>query len=384
VLLFLDRPTVGRRRPRIDGLGALLVSVGMFLLVFGISEGGAYGWWRPIDRFSLGGFAPWPQSWPLSPVPVVFVAAALLLGAFVAVEVRQERAGRGPLFEFGQLRHPGFRYGLVTTAILSLGQLGTMFVLAVYLQNARGLSPLATGLWLLPLGVWITIGARTGAAITHRLGATVTVQIGLPMLMLGSVFAALVISPDVSFWGLFLALSFAGFGGGITNSQLTSVILFDIDPDKTGAASGTTSTLRQAGAALGVAIIGTILTVQTIHHTGAIVRTSGLPPAVEVRSLARLHEYGTNFQPPPGVTPSEAATLDRALEDGMTDAAVPALLFSAFVVAVSFAMSFRIPRIAPSARPETRDARTMEMLESLESLEPVQPSRDAVLGPSDP
>ncbi len=356
----------------------------MFLLVFGISEGGAYGWWAPIDRFSLGGALVWPQSWPVSPVPVVFVASAILLGAFVAVEVRKERAGRDPLFEFGQLRHPGFRYGLLTTAILSLGQLGMMLVLAVYLQNARGLSPLATGMWLLPLGVWIAIGARVGASITHRLGATVTVQIGLPTLLLGVVFAALVLSPDVSFWLVFVALSFAGFGGGITNSQLTSVILYDIDPDKTGAASGTTSTLRQAGAALGVAIIGTILTVQTIHHTGAIVRASDLPPTVEVRSLAQLHEYGTNFEPPPGVTPSEAATLDHALEDGMTDAAEPALLYSAFVIALSIAMSFRIPRIAPSARPETREARTMEMLESLEALEPVEPSRDAVLGPSDP
>jgi hypothetical protein len=161
------------------------------------------------------------------------------------------------------------------------------------------------------------------------------------------------------------------------------VILYDIEGDKMGVASGMTSTVRQVGAALGVAVIGTILTVQTIHHTAANVRAAELPASLEARSLARLHEYGANFTPPPGAPPEEAATLTRALEDGMTDGARPALWFAATMVGLSVLMSLRIPRIGHLPRPDTPEARRLEMIEAFEALEPLEPSRDLVRRPPD-
>jgi MFS family permease len=383
VMMFLRPTPRAVRRPRLDGLGAVLVTSGLFLLVFGISEGGTYGWWRSIKRHSIGGLEPWPASWPLSPVPFVFAASALLLTAFVVVERRQEQRGGDPLFEFGQLHVPRFRYGLATTGVLALGQLAQTFVLAVYLQDARGLSPLATGLWLLPLGVWMSVGARIGASLAHRFGPTETIRIGLPLQFLGVLATALLISPEITFVQLFLGLTLFGLGLGVANSQLTNVILYDIEATKVGVASGATSTLRQMGAALGVASIGTIVTVQTIHHTSVNFRAADLPTALTVRSTARLHELGTSFTPPTGTPPAEAAVLTGALEEGMTEGTRPALLFAAAMVALSVVMSLRIPRIGQLARPRTPEARAMEMIEAFEALEPVEPSRDLVLGPPD-
>jgi EmrB/QacA subfamily drug resistance transporter len=383
VLVFLRPTPRARRRPQLDGLGAVLVSMGLFLLVLGISEGGTYGWWRAIAPVSIGGWQPWPASWLLSPVPVVFAAAALLLTLFVVVERRKERTGGDPLFELGQLRILGFRYGLATTGLLALGQLGQTLLLAVYLQEAQGLSPLATGLWLLPMGVWMSVGARGGAALAHRVGPTETIRIGLPFQLAGVLVLAWVLSPTMTFWQVFLSVTLFGLGLGIANSQLTNVILYDIEESKTGVASGMTSTLRQVGAALGVAIIGTILTVQTVHHTTANIRAANLPAGLEARSLVRLRDYSTNFTPPPGTPPSEAATLTRALEDGMTEGARPALWFAATMVGLSVLMSLRIPRIGQLARPDTPEARTLEMIESFEALEPLEPSRELVRGPPD-
>ena len=75
-----------------------------------------------------------------------------------------ERDDRDPLFEFGQLRHLGFRYGLLTTMVLAMGQFGLLFILPVLLQNGEHLSALRAGEWMLPQGVLIALGARRSAA----------------------------------------------------------------------------------------------------------------------------------------------------------------------------------------------------------------------------
>ena len=101
-----------------------------------------------------------------------------------------------------------------------------------------------------------------------------------------------------------------GLGIGFATSQLTNVILSEIDRDKSGVASGANTTVRQVGAALGIAVIGSILTVQTIHHTTERVRASPVVSTpVKVRSVAAIQEAGPSFQPPPGTPPREAAAL---------------------------------------------------------------------------
>jgi EmrB/QacA subfamily drug resistance transporter len=330
VLLFLDRDEPPTRRPRLDLFGAALVSVGLFLLVFGISEGHRYGWWTPLEGPSIAGVAI---------IPFAFAIAAVLLVAFVSVERRKERAGRDPLFEFGELRHHGYRYGLLTTATLAMGQVGQMFVLAFYLQEGRGLSALDAGLWLLPMGPGIIVGSRLGAAMTHRIGITPTVRWGLVLQLVGLVIGALFVSPTMTFATMCVAIVLFGLGIGIASSQLTNVILSDIHDDKSGVASATNNTVRQVGAALGIAIVGTIL-----------------------------------------------ATQGGAGLEGVSDATAVALWFTVATSVLGIAFSFLIPHIEPPRVPTDASdpdhlGRTMEMLEAMEAVEPIEPSRDVVLGP---
>ena len=77
--------------------------------------------------------------------------AVAVLFAFYKLERWKERTDRSPLFEFGQLRHRGFRYGLITTSVLAMGQLGMFFVLPVFLQDAKHLSAETNGFWMLPV-----------------------------------------------------------------------------------------------------------------------------------------------------------------------------------------------------------------------------------------
>src|SRR4051812_37930973 len=106
-LLFMRPSKVSGRRERLDVPGALLISTGMFLLVFGISEGSTYGWGRALESLDVVGRTIWPSSMPLSIVPVSFVLSFCLLFAFYRVQRHKERAGTDPLFEFSNLERPG-------------------------------------------------------------------------------------------------------------------------------------------------------------------------------------------------------------------------------------------------------------------------------------
>jgi EmrB/QacA subfamily drug resistance transporter len=380
VLLFLRATPRAAQRPRLDFIGAALIASGMFLFVLGISEGGRYGWWRPLEAVSVNGAVVWSTSAPLSPVPFAFALSVVLLATFVVVERRKERAGRDPLFEFGQLRHRGFRYGLLTNLLLSMGQLVMMLLLVVFLQASNHLTAEQTGLWLLPIGVGIAVGARIGTWFAHRLGPTYTVRIGLGVQVLAFVEMAAVIGPGVSFAALCIGMSAFGIGLGMASSQLTNVVLSDVDEDKQGVAGGSNTTVRQVGGALGIAIVGTILTVQTIHHTSQAIRSARLPAPVQVQAIAQVHAAGTNYAPAADTTAREAAVLEEALVDGVADAARVALVFATVALAFGLALSFLVPVIAPVARPRDDEGRTVELLESLEGMEPMEPTRDVVLG----
>lgn len=265
-LLFMPRGTPSDRRERIDLPGALLIASGMFLLVFGISEGAAYGWLTPKAPFVIAGSTIWPTSMPVSIVTVAFVASAVLLWSFYRLQRAKERAGTGPLFEFSNLGRPGFRYGTLTLMLLAMGQVAFLFVLSVVLQDGQQLSAVRTGLWLVPSGLFIVAGSQLGSWLTRLVGTTNVVRTGLLFEALGLTSVAIALSPDIHLWQLLPGFALFGTGIGFAGSQLNNVILSDVPADRAGAASGANTTVRMIGSALGIAIVSSLLATQLAHH----------------------------------------------------------------------------------------------------------------------
>jgi EmrB/QacA subfamily drug resistance transporter len=347
-MLFMAPSPRSERRQRIDIPGALLIASGMFLFVFGLSEGGTYGWFVALRDFTVGPWTVWSSDAAVSMVPVSFVLSIVLLTTFVVVERAKERADDDPLFEFGQLRHLGFRYGLLTTMILSMGQLGLIFVMAVFLQDGRHLSAVDNGLWLLPIGVAIVLGSQCGGRLVHRVGATTVVRVGLSLEVLGLVLVALVISPHVTFLSLLPGFLLFGTGIGFAVAQLTNVVLSDVPAERAGSASGANSTVRQIGSALGIAVVGTLLTTLTVRHAvDAINSAIDLPPDVKARVVSGVRAGGVSFDSSSIGSPAAAATVRHALDSAVTAGARPALFFAAGVVAIGTAVSFLIPKVGP-------------------------------------
>jgi hypothetical protein len=317
----------------------------------------------------------------VSLVAAAFAGAVLLLGTFVVVERRKGRAGRDPLFEFGELRHRGFRYGLLTTGILAMGQLALILVLSVFLQDGARLSAVEVGVWLIPMGVAIMCGARIGAIITNRHDAVTTVRSGLVVQCIGMVVVITQLGPDITFWQLAMGIAVYGVGIGASSAQLVNVVLSDVDPAKSGVASGTNTTVRQVGAALGIATVSSILTQQTVNHAAANIRDSALPRNLQAQSIALLDRLGTSFSPPTGTRPRDAVTLIQAVADGVADAARPALLFALSTMVVALLLSSLIPRSTALRRPPTGDEHTTELLDALAIYEPVELPSDVALDP---
>jgi EmrB/QacA subfamily drug resistance transporter len=348
--LFM-RADRGGERTRLDGPGALLIAAGSFSLVFGLSMGARYGWWTPVTDLTIAGNTVWPATQPVSLIPFAFLVAALCIGAFVLVDVQKERTDRDPLFAFSQLRHRGFRWGLLTTMVLAMGQFAVLFVVPVLLQRARNLSALGAGAWLIPQGVVMAFAAPFASRLAYRISVTSIVRLGLVLQVIALGWCALVASRTVSFWALLPALLLFGIGIGFASSQLTNVVMSDVDPDKTGVAGGANTTVRQVGLALGIAVFSSFLHVLTIRHATSSLRTAALPEGVKTAAREALQTDGVNFAPPAGVAPADASTLRHLAENAVASGARPALLFAAAVVTVGTALSFLIPKVTVADTP---------------------------------
>ncbi len=340
-----ERPA---RRPGIDAPGAAMIAAGSFAFVFGLSEAASYGMLRPLQDFSVNGRVVWPASRPISIAPVAIAVAAVILVGFYAFERSKERRDRDPLFEFSQLEHLSFRYGLQTTMVLAMGQFGFLLVIPVLLQDGQHFTALRTGVYMVPMGALIALGAPIGARFTRIIGTTRVVRTGLVFEAVGLVVVALMISPHTTLLALVPGSVLFGIGVGFASSQLTNVILSEVDRDKAGVASGTNTTVRQVGAALGIAVIGSLLNAQAIRHAVRAVRASArISASVKAATIASIRAKGVNYAPAAGAPRGEVHALTQALQTSVVSGARPALLFAAGVVALGALLSLLIPTYGP-------------------------------------
>ncbi|MFK4761958.1 DHA2 family efflux MFS transporter permease subunit [Microbacterium sp. ZW T5_45] len=252
--------TVGESRSDqvrgIDGVGAALSVVTMGGLVFGLIEGRTYGWWAVEQRLQVGEW-----TWPLdvSPIPFAFGLFLIGLAAFLVWSIRRQRAGRPTLLELRLFSIASFRNGNIAAAVVALGEFGVILALPLWLQFVLGFDALQTGLLLLALAGGSFLASGIAGASSGKVAPVWVVRAGLLAEIIGVAGVGFAIGPDAS-WGPLIPFLFVyGLGVGLATAQLTGVVLADVPVADSGAASGTQSTSRQLGAALGVAILGTVL-----------------------------------------------------------------------------------------------------------------------------
>lgn len=331
-------------RRGVDGLGTLIASVGMAAVVFGLIESSTFGWLHQ-------------DSGALSPVPFVLAAGVALLGLFVVVELRRERGGRTVLAHLGIFGAPTFRYGVIAALIVSLGEFGMLFTMPLVLQGAMGYSALGTGWLMMALAAGSFLVSAATPKLTDRFGqrAVVRVGLGLEALSVG----ALALALPGSGWVLAAALFGYGAGVGMATAQLTSVVLADVPVALSGEASGMTTTFRQLGSALGVALLGGLLLTSLSSGTEDRLSAAGLPEPAKDRLVTMVHGSAGAAIPGLRANPSTAAAGEQAAE-AMVSAARQTTGIAAGILGLGL--------LATLALPASTDRRSEDVPETAPAL----------------
>jgi EmrB/QacA subfamily drug resistance transporter len=337
--ILVVRESRDERAKGIDPPGVVVVTLGLLGVVFGIIEASRYGWFKAISSTKFLG---------LSPVPWSIVAGALFLATFVVLEDRRAQAGKPVVFDFRDLVHRGFRYGLINTAVLAMGEFGAFFVLPIFMQAGLHLSAIRAGTWLLPAGISAFLGGALGGALSRRFGPKYVITVGLVLESAGIFGYVLAFGPHTTFLSLLPALVLHGIGIGFATSQLTNVVLSDIPPQKAGSASGAAGMVRQVGTALGIALIGAIFLSQARSNiTDALDRNPAIPPAARAQIVAGIENGVGGGTAPKGADPRMGALISN----GVADASKPAVGFAGAVVLLGALLSTLVPNIPPDTPP---------------------------------
>lgn len=246
---------------RLDPVGLVLATTGLLGVVYALVEGRTQDW------------AAW--------IWVVGAAGVLVLAAFVVQQVRRERRTGSALLPMRLFSDRGFSAGLVTQGAFQGALAGFALVLTVYVQTGLGWSAIHAGLTLLPFSLGAFVGTAVSVPLGMKLGKVVMVTgAGLQSVATVWVLATVRARADaLATWSLVPALLVAGIGLGLLVVPLADVALATIPTDEAGAASGAYGTVQQVGAALGVAVIGTVFfsVVGTSYDVGSL--RSGLVAA---------------------------------------------------------------------------------------------------------
>ena len=293
----------------VDLPGLLTSSAAICLLVYTIIEAPHYGWGAPR---SIAGFA----------------GTALLGAVFVVLE----RRARAPMIDVTLFRVPAFSAasGAVTVAFFAL--FGFIFLITQYLQYIRHYGALSTGIRILPVAVSIAAGSIVGAQLAGRLGTRVIVVSGL--VLFGLSFAWIAVSTVTEPYPQIAAqMVIMGTGLGLTSTPATESILSVLPPAKAGIGSAVNDATREAGGALGVAVIGSVFNSVYQHQLAA----SALHTLPAAAFAAARDSVGAAL----------ALARNAPLAQGVTNSFMDGLHFACVIAAVvcwgGAAAAFRLP-----------------------------------------
>jgi EmrB/QacA subfamily drug resistance transporter len=222
---------------RLDLVGTGLITLGLIDIVLPLVEGRQHGW--PAWTWLCLGAAPFT------------------LAAFALHQRRLSRRGGAPLLDPALFSARTFSAGLATQLLFWSGQASYFLVLALYLQQGRGLGALDAGLMFTVLAAAYLVASMYAPALAPRLGRRLP-MLGALSLALGHALLAVVVADGGSLALLAPGMLLEGAGMGLIITPLTSTVLASLEPDRAGAASGALSTTQQIGNTIGVAVTGVI------------------------------------------------------------------------------------------------------------------------------
>jgi DHA2 family multidrug resistance protein-like MFS transporter len=295
---------------RLDVLGAVLSIAGLFALVYAIIQAGTEGW-------------------TATPVLYAFGAAAVLLGAFIFWELKF----KGAMLPLHFFKNMSFTGANVALTLVAFGLMGAFFFLGQFLQSVQGYTPFQAGLRLLPMALVSFFSAAGSAKVAERIGTKLTVAIGIFIAAVGFFYLTMVAAVDTSYLNIAIAMSITSLGIGMTMSPATNSVMGSIPVSQSGIGSAMNNTTRQIGAALGVAILGSILNATYIARIDAVSWPAQLP--AEAMEAIRNSIQGAHIVAQQVPVPQLAQMIIDQSNEAFTAGSAHALLVAAIILAIT-------------------------------------------------
>jgi EmrB/QacA subfamily drug resistance transporter len=266
-ILLLRHSARGDNRDRIDFVGAVLVSGGLFGVVFGVSNVPNDGWG--------------------SPVTITFLAVgAALLVAFVVVE----RRVLAPLLPLRVILDRTRGAGFIGMFLGSSAMLSAVFFMAYYVQTVLGYSPVQSGVAFLPLPVALVfVAAIIGPRLNRRVGPRIVVPLGMLLGATAMLLFSQITTKDDYAGHLLPGLIILGAGLGILFPTNVNSATLGVRREDAGVASALVNTVQQVGGTIAVAVFNTVAT------TAATAYLVSRIPSPSVIADAAVHSYSIVF-----------------------------------------------------------------------------------------
>jgi predicted MFS family arabinose efflux permease len=259
-----------------------------------------------------------------------------LLAAFVA----WQRRTPDPMIDLGLFRRPAFLWAVVASTMASFGMFGLLFVLPQDLQVVAGDDAFGTGLRLIPMMLGLVAGARLAERVTARAGARGAIAAGLTAIAAGLVAGAFT-TVDTGYGWVAGWLAVVVTGLGLAMAPSLTVILEELPPARAGMGSSLSQAMRQVGGALGVAVLGSVLS--SVYTAGLRLPATLPAPAVQTarESVAAARVVAARLDAPAVLAAARTAyvsAMDRVL-----------WVCAAVTLAGALLVAWRMPRTAGRA-----------------------------------
>lgn len=263
-------------RPAFDVIGVVLSSGGLVGLTYGFIAAGQHGW------ASVSATGP------------MAAGVVLILGFFAWERLLERRPGGQPLVALSLFRSMAFTWGVILFAVLTLALIGLLFTLPQYFQGVMGTNAEGSGIRLLPVVGGLLVGLTPASTLAKRFGAKFVVAAGFAVLGMGLALGAMTtLNSGEGFSAL--CLSIAGVGTGLTMATAASAALAELSEERAGVGSAVLQALKNTGAPLGSAVLGSVLLASYVSHlhveglpaVGAAIARQGIFQAIAVAHAVR-------------------------------------------------------------------------------------------------
>lgn len=305
--------------PAVDWVGAGLSIGALVTLVYAIIEVPHLGWTDPVTLVAFG-------------------LAAVFIAAFVVWEYRTPH----PMLDIRFFKSRRFSGGNLAITMTFFAMFGSFFLLTQYLQFILGYTALETGVRMIPMALVMFVVAPLSAKIVEKVGTTPVVVTGLALVAAGlAAFSTL--DADLSYGGLIWRLVVLASGMGMVMAPATEAVMGSLPPEKAGVGSAVNDTTREVGGALGVAVVGAIVSSYYVDQVRPVVE--GLPAGMADAADAVKSGIGPALHVAAEIPGAAGTALADQVTTAFVDALSKGMIIGAVIAAIAAVIvGFLLPR----------------------------------------